>query len=61
MRLKKNLIEDGGLWLRALDDRNKTSHMYDEDTAEEILAKIRDQYFALLKQFLQAMEDEAAK
>ena len=42
------LIEDGALWLSALSDRNLTFHTYDENTADEVYRKIRDEYFILI-------------
>ena len=42
------IIEDGELWLSALDDRNLTTHIYDEATIDNIIAKIREDYFRLL-------------
>jgi len=42
------IIEDGELWLLALEDRNLTSHIYDETTTDYIIAKIREDYFRLM-------------
>jgi len=42
------IIEDGELWLSALNDRNLTTHIYDEATIDNIIAKIREDYFRLL-------------
>lgn len=35
-------IDDDTHWLAMLKDRNATSHIYDEDTARRIYARIRD-------------------
>lgn len=35
-------IDDEGLWLSMLRDRNTTSHIYDEETARQIYARIGD-------------------
>jgi len=43
------LIKDGNLWIKALDDRNKTSHAYDENMAEEVTEDINNKYFSLLR------------
>ena len=43
------VIEDGELWISALEDRNLTSHTYDEDTIELIIYKINNEYFTLLE------------
>ena len=41
------LINDEALWLSMLDDRNLTSHTYDEDLADEIFAHIPAYYQAM--------------
>ncbi|MDD2798290.1 MAG: nucleotidyltransferase substrate binding protein [Bacteroidales bacterium] len=43
------LIEDGHTWLQALENRNLTSHTYDEETAAEVVQLIRTQYYPLLE------------
>ena len=42
------LIEDGHGWMKALEDRNLTSHTYDEATADQVLGLVRDHYHPLL-------------
>jgi len=44
-----NLIEDGGRWLDALMDRNLTVHTYDENIANAVYQKIKEDYFVLLE------------
>lgn len=44
-----NLIENGTLWLDALMDRNLTTHIYDEEIAQRIYNKIKNEYFVLLE------------
>lgn len=45
-----NLISDGELWMDMIKSRIKTSHTYNEETANEIYQKIlNDYYFAFLK------------
>lgn len=43
------LIADGQGWMQMLIDRNRTSHTYNEETAEAILLNIRQQHHPLLK------------
>lgn len=42
------LIEDGEAWMAMLIDRNRTSHTYNEATAEAILLNIKERHFSLL-------------
>ena len=42
------LIASGNLWMEALDDRNLTSHTYNEQTAVAVETKIRNVYYPLL-------------
>jgi len=48
---KARMIQDGQQWLDMLEDRNKSSHIYDERQAVEIHVKIKTKYFQLLKNF----------
>ncbi len=45
-----NLIENGHVWMRALEDRNATVHLYDEQQSLVIADKIREHYFPAMKQ-----------
>lgn len=55
---RQGLITEGELWLKALEDRNTTSHIYDEHMAEVVVRKIRDSYYNFLSDFLQRMKNE---
>lgn len=44
------LILDGHSWMQLLDDRNITSHAYDEATVDMIERLIHQKYYPLLKQ-----------
>lgn len=41
------IIEDGQAWLKILQDRNLTSHLYDETEMQDILQRIREQHHPL--------------
>jgi len=45
------LIQDGESWMNMLQSRNKTSHTYNEDTAEEVVDSIKNIYFLLFETF----------
>lgn len=42
-------IQEGDLWLQALNDRNLTTYTYDEETALSVANNIQISYFPLLK------------
>ena len=52
------ILDDGKVWLEALEDRNLTVHTYDEQTAVEIVQRIRMRYFPALQQFYLTMKGE---
>jgi nucleotidyltransferase substrate binding protein (TIGR01987 family) len=41
------IIKDGGLWLEALDERNRTVHTYDVEKANAVEFKIREKFLPL--------------
>ena len=54
---KHRVISDGDIWIEMMLDRNRTSHMYDEDAAKEIVKRIKEAYikeFSSLKNFLES-------
>ncbi|MDM8536669.1 nucleotidyltransferase substrate binding protein [Desulfobacterales bacterium HSG17] len=50
-------IENGSEWIKALDARNQTAHVYDEKILIEIVAKIQNTYFFLLEDLKQTLEN----
>ena len=50
------LIEDGHLWLEALENRNLAAHTYDDETAQEIYELICHSYFPLLGKLQESLE-----
>jgi nucleotidyltransferase substrate binding protein (TIGR01987 family) len=53
----KGLISDGEGWMEMIKSRNKSSHTYNEEVAEEIVERIRDLYYDLFKLFELKMND----
>ena len=43
------IIKDGDGWIEMLEDRNKTSHTYDQKLAKEIYEKIKKSHIKLLE------------
>ncbi|HEX3044340.1 MAG TPA: nucleotidyltransferase substrate binding protein [Bacillota bacterium] len=55
------VIDEGDLWIEMLDDRNVTSHTYNETEAKEIFNKIKHKYYTILNRLCEVVEGEMAK
>jgi nucleotidyltransferase substrate binding protein (TIGR01987 family) len=53
-----DLLENGQVWIDALEDRNRTVHTYEEATAIEIAERIKTIYFPALRQFYVKMKEK---
>jgi nucleotidyltransferase substrate binding protein (TIGR01987 family) len=51
------LIEDGHLWMKALEDRNLTAHTYEEETAVEVERLIRESYYPMILELQRKLTD----
>jgi len=52
------LITDGKIWMDMIGSRNKTSHTYNQETAEEIYEKIVNDYYPAFVEFKNVMEEK---
>jgi nucleotidyltransferase substrate binding protein (TIGR01987 family) len=50
------LIANGHLWMDMISSRNKTSHTYNEDTANAIYEKIVNEYYPAFLEFKNTMD-----
>lgn len=55
---KAELISNGDVWMEMIKSRNQTSHTYNEETAEDIYAKIVIEYHDAFLAFARVMEDK---
>ncbi|MEW6006730.1 MAG: nucleotidyltransferase substrate binding protein [bacterium] len=55
---QSGLIEDGQIWIEALEDRNLTTHTYDESTADKVVSTIKKAYFPMLQQLYNRLKPE---
>ncbi len=58
---KIGVIKDGDSWLEMLEDRNRTSHTYDERTATDIYQHIKSKYAKLFDAFIERIKLEMVK
>ena len=56
---QSELIGDGQIWLQTLEDRNLTTHTYDEETSLKIEQMIKEKYFPVIKDFYEKLKTEA--
>lgn len=55
---KLQIIDNADTWMDMIQSRNKTSHTYNEETANEIFGKIINDYFPLFLNFRKVMEEK---
>lgn len=55
------IIENGDVWMRALDARNKMSHTYNFKTFEQTIADIQKDYLAVLDSLHLTMLEKAVE
>ncbi len=53
-----SLIEDGQVWMDMLNDRNLTSHTYNQKMADEIYENIVNEYFEEIKKLLEMLKEK---
>lgn len=53
------LIDDGHGWMDMLESRNRTSHTYNEETAQAIAKSVRTRYALLFKDLEQTLRHRA--
>lgn len=51
-----NLISDDKVWINLLEDRNSTSHIYNESLADEIAHRIATKYVAAIGELVDNLE-----
>ena len=53
---KSGIIDDGAIWMDMIKSRNRSSHTYNEEIAEEIVKQISKSYLPLFLKFREVME-----
>ncbi len=52
LAFKNSLIEDGEVWMKMIETRNRTSHTYNMSLAKEMLKDILEQFFPAFEKML---------
>ncbi|GAB1443081.1 nucleotidyltransferase substrate binding protein [Ignavibacteriales bacterium] len=61
LAFKRGMIENGEIWMRILKDRNRTSHIYDEELAKEIAGSITKDYYNEFKKLEHFFDTQSKK
>jgi nucleotidyltransferase substrate binding protein (TIGR01987 family) len=59
--IQMEIIQDGHVWMDAIQDRNLTAHIYDEETVALIVSNIKTRYFKMLKDLIIELEKHEPK
>lgn len=57
---ENRLIEDGQTWMNMIRSRNETSHMYDGEVSEAVIARVVSDYFPVMVAFRDKMFAKAS-
>lgn len=55
---RQGLIEDDEIFLDMLEDRNRSSHIYEEDTSEETFRRIKEVYATTLEKAINTLDEK---
>jgi nucleotidyltransferase substrate binding protein (TIGR01987 family) len=61
LAFERGLIKNGEVWMKMIGSRQKTSHMYDQEEANEIAEIIVESYIPKFKDLIKQLEKEAKK
>ena len=56
MAFQLGIVEDGEGWMDMIQSRNKTSHTYNKETAEEIVTAVTKRYYKLFNNLADTLE-----
>lgn len=55
LAFQEGLISDGEIWMEMIDNRNRSSHTYEESIAREIISLVIAKYFLKFQELLEKM------
>ena len=56
--VRREILSEGEVLLDMLEDRNKTTHIYDEHTAEEIFERIKNKYVPVIASNIRQLAEQ---
>lgn len=57
LAFKRGLIDSGDIWMDMIESRNKTSHTYDENTAQDIVNDVCSLYYPELSKLYKSLNE----
>ncbi|MDQ3022439.1 MAG: nucleotidyltransferase substrate binding protein [Bacteroidota bacterium] len=58
LAFNRGIIKDGEAWMQMLKDRNQTSHIYNEEVADEIAENIINKYFLMFQSLKNSLDKQ---
>ena len=58
---QQGMIKDGNGWIQMLEDRNRSSHVYDEKIIRDIYNELKSVYYRLFVDLNNFLEDEISR
>jgi nucleotidyltransferase substrate binding protein (TIGR01987 family) len=55
LAFQEGLISDGEVWMEMIDNRNRSSHTYEESIARQIISLVLSKYFVKFKELSEKM------
>ena len=61
LAFERGLIQDGKEWMKMIENRQRTSHTYNQETADDIAELIIDSYVSKFGDLIKVLESEVQK
>ena len=61
LAIERGLIQDGKEWMKMIETRQRTSHTYNQETADDIAELIIDSYVSKFGDLIKVLESEVQK
>jgi len=61
LAIERGLIQDGKEWMKMIENRQRTSHTYNQETADDIAELIIDNYVSKFGDLIKVLESEVQK